>query len=100
MTDEHIEVIQKKLAEMELLLNEERARNMGDITYIPYKEIIYDEIDWSLTRINAGRSTYYEIHDKVSGTSIRVEYHEDAWVLREMLKVMRLDCKQQERDEE
>ena len=94
---EHIEVIRKKLAEIELLLNEERARNMGDITY---KEIIYDEIDWSLTRLNEGRSTYYEIHDKVSGTSIRVEYHEDAWVLREMLKVMRLDCKQQEREEQ
>lgn len=97
MTDEHIEVIRKKLAEIELLLNEERARNMGDITY---KEIIYDEIDWSLARINEGRSAYYEIHDKMSGRSIRVEYHEDAWVLRDMLKVMRLDYKQQEREKE
>ena len=61
MTDEHIEVIQEKLAEIELLLNEERARNMKDITY---EEIIYDEIDWSLTRTsNSSRS--YKIHDKM-----------------------------------
>ena len=96
MTDEHIEVIRKKLAEIELLLNEERARNMGDITY---EELIYDEIDWSLTR-TYDSSRAYKIHDRMSGTFIRVDYREDAWVIRDMLKAMRLDCKQQEIKEE
>ena len=55
------------------------------------EELLHDAFDWALTKKNSGRSVYYAIYDKVSGGTVRIDYYEDAHVLREMLKIMRLD---------
>jgi len=55
------------------------------------EELLHDTFDWTLTKKISGRSVYYAIYDKVSGGTVRINYYDDAHVLREMLKIMRLD---------
>ena len=73
--------------EIDHLIEENRSLREQSIG----EELIYDALDWSLTKRPSGRSVYYIINDKVSGTSVRVTYDEDARDLRGMLKAMRLD---------
>ena len=54
-------------------------------------EILYEEIDWQLIKTSKGQHSFYIMVDKMAGTNIRIEYHDDAWAIRDMLKIMRED---------
>ncbi|RLC55612.1 MAG: hypothetical protein DRH89_07320 [Candidatus Cloacimonadota bacterium] len=83
-------------------LSQENDRLIEEIRSLREKSVgektILDAFDWSLTKKISGRSVYYTIYDKVSGTNVSITYYEDAHVLREMLKVMRLDNIQHDKE--
>ena len=54
-------------------------------------KIMYDGVDWQLIKTSSDGMEYYIMIDKMSGTNIRIEYHDDAWAIRDMLKIMRED---------
>tara|TARA_R110000803_G_scaffold197887_1_gene261525 strand:- start:264 stop:623 length:360 start_codon:yes stop_codon:yes gene_type:complete len=82
--NEERRILMKKNIELSQEVRLLRDESVDDV-------LIHDAYDWALVKRPSGRSVYYIMYDKVSGTNVRVAYHDDAHVLRDMLKIMRED---------
>ena len=65
--------------------------SVKSITEGRFNKVLYDEVDWQLIKTSKGQHSFYIMVDKMAGTNIRIEYHDDAWAIRDMLKIMRED---------
>ena len=65
--------------------------SVKSITEGRFNKVLYDEVDWQLIKTSKGQHSFYIMVDKMSGTNIRIEYHDDACAIRDMLMIMRKD---------